>query len=85
MIPRLNDLRLSSIDLRQAIGLGVEHIYQGAIDRKRGCLPLVRFGLTESPIGLDTNTGAPRIWSDVFSMPSPSARRSLICPRMSRR
>ena len=46
---RLNDLRLKAIDLRQFIRLGVEHIYRGAINRKRGCLPLVRFGLTESP------------------------------------
>lgn len=49
MPPRLNELRLKAIDLRQFIRLGVEHIYRGAIDRRRGCLPLVRFGLTESP------------------------------------
>ena len=49
MTPRLNDRRLKAVDLKQAIRLGVEHIYQGAINRKRGCLPLVRFGLTESP------------------------------------
>jgi len=29
--------------------LGIEHIYQGAVDRRRGCLPFVRFNLTESP------------------------------------
>jgi len=46
---RLNDLRLKAIDLRQFIRLGAEHIYRGAINRKRGCLPLVRFGLIESP------------------------------------
>jgi len=49
MSQRLNDLRLKAIDLRQFIRLGVEHIYHGAINRRRGCLPLVRFGLTESP------------------------------------
>ncbi|MBM3239011.1 hypothetical protein FJZ31_22185 [Candidatus Poribacteria bacterium] len=49
MSPRLNDLRLKEIDLRQFIRLGVEHIYHGAINRRRACLPLVRFGLTESP------------------------------------
>ncbi len=49
MSQRLNDLRLKAIDLRQFIRLGVEHIYHGAINRRRACLPLVRFGLTESP------------------------------------
>ena len=49
MSQRLNDLRLKAIDLRQFIRLGVEHIYHGAINRRRRCLPLVRFGLTESP------------------------------------
>ena len=49
MSQRLNDLRLKAIDLRQFIRLGVEHIYHGAINRCRACLPLVRFGLTESP------------------------------------
>jgi hypothetical protein len=47
MPARLNDLRLHPIDLRDPIRLGVEHIYRGAINRKRGCLPLVRFGLSE--------------------------------------
>ena len=46
---RLNDLRRKAIDLRQAIRLGVEHICNGAVNRRRGCLPLVRFNLTESP------------------------------------
>jgi len=49
MSQKLNDLRLKAIDLRQFIRLGVEHIYNGAINRRRACLPLVRFGLTESP------------------------------------
>ncbi len=46
---RLNDLRLKAIDLRLPIRLGVEHIYQGATNRRRGCLPLVRWNLTQSP------------------------------------
>lgn len=46
---RLNDLRLKATDMRQSIRLGVEHICQGAVNRRRGCLPLVRFNLTESP------------------------------------
>ena len=49
MIPRLNPLRTQAPDLRAAIRLGVEHICHGAVDRRRGCLPLVRFGLTEAP------------------------------------
>ena len=38
-----------AVDLHQSIRLGVEHIYHGAVDRRRGCLPLVRFNLAKSP------------------------------------
>ncbi len=47
---RLNDLRLQSVDLRNHIRLGVDHIYHGAINRSRGCLPLVTFELRQTPI-----------------------------------
>jgi len=46
---RLNDSRLSSIDLRQSIRLAVEHIYNGAVDKRKGCLPFVTFELTAKP------------------------------------
>ncbi len=45
----LNPWRLEPVDLRRFIKLGVQHIYEGAIDRRRGCLPFVRFNLTEPP------------------------------------
>lgn len=45
----LNPWRLQAVDLRRFMRLGVEHIGQGAVDRRRGCLPLVRFYLTEKP------------------------------------
>jgi len=44
---RLNPYRLEALDLRRFIRLGVEHIYRGAIDSRRGYLPFVGFGLTE--------------------------------------
>jgi hypothetical protein len=47
--PRLNPWRLEPIDLRRFMRLGVEHIYQGAVDRRRGCMPFVRFNLTDPP------------------------------------
>ncbi|MBN1345692.1 MAG: glycoside hydrolase family 127 protein [Phycisphaerae bacterium] len=45
----LNPWRLEPVDLRRFIRLGAEHIYQGAIDRRRGCLPFVRFKITDPP------------------------------------
>ncbi len=46
---RLNPWRLEPVDLRRFMQLGIEHIYHGAIDRRRGCLPFVRFNLTAPP------------------------------------
>lgn len=48
---RLNPWRLEPIDLRRFMRLGVEHIYQGAIDRQRGCSPFVCMNLTEPTTG----------------------------------
>jgi hypothetical protein len=50
--PRLNPWRLEPVDLRRFMRLGVEHIYHGAVDRRRGCMPFVRCQLTESPARL---------------------------------
>lgn len=47
--PTLNNLRLQAVDLRTFIRLGVNHLYNGAIDRRRQCLPFVRFNLTNAP------------------------------------
>ena len=47
--PRLNPWRREPVDLRRFMRLGVEHIYGGCIDRRRGCLPFVRFNLTSPP------------------------------------
>ena len=47
--PTLNPWRLEDADLRSYMRLGVQHIYQSAINRSRGCLPYVRFNLTEEP------------------------------------
>lgn len=46
---RLNPWRLRDADLRSYMLLGVRHIYRSAINRDRGCLPYVRFNLTEEP------------------------------------
>ena len=46
---RLNPWRLQAVDLRRFMRLGVEHIYSGCVDRRRGCLPFVRFNLTSPP------------------------------------
>ncbi len=46
---RLNPWRLEAVDLRRFMQLGVEHIYSGCVDRRRGCLPFVRFNLTNPP------------------------------------
>ena len=46
---RLNPWRLKDADLRSYMLLGVRHIYRSAINRSRGCLPYVRFNLTEEP------------------------------------
>jgi len=46
---RLNPWRLEPVDLRRFIRLGIEHIYTGALDPKRGYLPFVRFNLTDPP------------------------------------
>lgn len=46
---RLNPWRLQDADLRSYMLLGVRHIYRSAINRGRGCLPYVRFNLTEEP------------------------------------
>ena len=46
---RLNPWRLEPIDLRRFMRLGVEHIYHGAVDRRRGCLPFATFNLTDPP------------------------------------
>ena len=46
---RLNPWRLQDADLRSYMLLGVRHIYGSAINRSRGCLPYVRFNLTEEP------------------------------------
>ena len=46
---RLNPWRLQDADLRSYMLLGVRHIYRSAINRSRGCLPYVRFNLTEEP------------------------------------
>jgi hypothetical protein len=45
----LNPWRLEPVDLRRFIRLGVEHIYAGAVNPRRGYLPFVRFNLTEPP------------------------------------
>lgn len=47
--PRLNPWRLEPVDLRRFMRLGVNHILEGAINRRRGCLPFVRFNLTDPP------------------------------------
>jgi hypothetical protein len=47
--PRLNPWRLEPVDLRRFMRLGVTHIYEGCIDRRCGCLPFVRFNLTNPP------------------------------------
>lgn len=47
--PRLNPWRLEPVDLRRFMRLGVEHIYHGAVDRRRGCLPFLTFNLTDPP------------------------------------
>ncbi len=44
---RLNPWRLEPVDLRRFIKLGVEHIYTGCVNPKRGYLPLVGFSLTD--------------------------------------
>ena len=43
--PRLNPLRLLPVDLRTHIRLGVQHIYQSAVDRKQGCRPFGTVGV----------------------------------------
>ena len=45
----LNPWRLEPVDLRRFIRLGVEHIYQGAVNQRRECLPFLRFNLTSPP------------------------------------
>ncbi len=45
----LNPWRLQPVDLRRFIRLGVEHIYQGTLNRRQGCLPFFRFNLTNPP------------------------------------
>jgi hypothetical protein len=47
--PTLNPWRLEPVDLRRFMRLGVEHIYHGAVDRRRGCLPFLTFNLTDPP------------------------------------
>jgi hypothetical protein len=75
MTPRLNDFRLHPIDLREPIRLGVDHIYHGAINRKRGCLPLVRFGLTDkTPWARHEYWGSPHMvgrFLDVLAVSAP--------------
>ena len=46
---RLNPLRLQPVDLRTHIRLGVNHIYEGAIDARQQYMPFVRFNLTQAP------------------------------------
>jgi len=59
---RLNPWRLEPMDLRRFVRLGVEHIYRGAIDRRRGCLPYVRFNLTDPPTwGRHEHWGSPHM------------------------
>ena len=47
--PRLNDLRLQPIDLRDSIRMAVQHICRGAVDERRGYLPLLQFRLIDAP------------------------------------
>ncbi len=47
---RLNQLRLSAVDLRNHIRLGIRHIYHCTIDHPRRCMPLASFNLLEPPV-----------------------------------
>jgi len=48
-VPVLNPLRRTESDLRPFMRLGIEHIYNGAVDRRFNCMPFVRFNLTDPP------------------------------------
>ncbi len=45
----LNPRRMKASDFRLFMRIGLDHIYNGAIDRRHNCMPFVRFNLTEPP------------------------------------